>query len=82
MKKYTVGMVRARLAEALDEAERGVPVVIERRGVRYTLAVASRKARRRRRKPIIETVDPAVGEGQWTWQWSPRGLRMGRRRQP
>ena len=32
MKRYTVAQVRERLASALDEVERGVPVVIERRG--------------------------------------------------
>ena len=35
VKRYTVAQVRERLASALDEVERGVPVgVIERRGVR------------------------------------------------
>ena len=34
-KRYTVGASRARLSDALDEAERGVPVIIERRGTRF-----------------------------------------------
>ena len=31
-KRYTVAAVRERLADALDEAEKGIPVIIERRG--------------------------------------------------
>ena len=74
MKKYTVAMVRERLAEALDAAEQGVPVVIERRGVRYTLAVEGRKKRRQKRTVAIQILDPAVARGEWHWDWSPGGI--------
>jgi antitoxin (DNA-binding transcriptional repressor) of toxin-antitoxin stability system len=81
MKCYSVGVVRERLAEALDEAERGEPVFIERRGVRYRLSVEPVKRRRNRRKPAIEVLDSAVADGQWTWEWSAGGVRFrGRRR--
>ena len=80
MKRYTVAQVRERLASALDEVERGVPVVIERRGVRYLISVESRKTRRARRPSIIETVDPAIAAGQWTWTWTSRGVRLKRPR--
>ena len=81
MKCYTVSLVRERLAEALDDADRGVPVVIERRGVRYRLVREQTKtAKRRRRAPAIEILDPAVTEGQWTWDWHPAGLRFRPRR--
>jgi antitoxin (DNA-binding transcriptional repressor) of toxin-antitoxin stability system len=76
MKRYTVAQVRERLAAALDEVERGVPVVIERRGVRYVLAVEARKSRPARRQSVIETIDPAVADGQWTWTPTSRGLRF------
>jgi antitoxin (DNA-binding transcriptional repressor) of toxin-antitoxin stability system len=76
MKRYTVAQVRERLASALDEVERGVPVVIERRGVRYVISVESRKTRPARRRSVIETVDPAIAAGQWTWTWTARGLRL------
>jgi antitoxin (DNA-binding transcriptional repressor) of toxin-antitoxin stability system len=76
MKRYTVAQVRERLAAALDEAERGVPVIIERKGVRYLLAVERPKARATRRPSIIETLDDAVASGQWTWNWTARGVRM------
>jgi len=76
VKRYTVAQVRERLAAALDEVERGVPVVIERRGVRYVLAVEARKSRPARRQSVIETIDPAVADGQWTWASTSRGLRF------
>ena len=75
MKRYTVSVVRERLAEALDEADRGVPVIIERKGVRYRLSV-EKPAVARRRRPRIEILDPAVEQGQWTWDWTPRGLKF------
>lgn len=74
MKRYTVAVVRERLADALDQAERGEPVFIERRGVTYRLSVETPKRRRSRREPAIEVLDPAVSEGQWTWAWSARGI--------
>ena len=80
MKRYTVAQVRERLASALDEVERGVPVVIERRGVQYVISVQSRKARPGRRQSVIETIDPAIAAGQWTWTWTSRGLRLKRPR--
>jgi antitoxin (DNA-binding transcriptional repressor) of toxin-antitoxin stability system len=81
MKRYTVAMVRERLAEALDEAERGVPVVIERRGIRYVLRAETAQKRRPRRRPsLLEIVDPSVAEGQWHWTWTSSGLRFGGRR--
>jgi hypothetical protein len=75
MKTYRVAVVRERLAEALDEAERGVAVFIERKGVRYRLTVerpSTRPVAARRSK--IETLDPAVAEGQWTWDTGDAGL--------
>jgi antitoxin (DNA-binding transcriptional repressor) of toxin-antitoxin stability system len=82
-KRYTVAQVRERLSDALDEAEKGVPVIIERRGVRFQLVRADAKARRpRQRAPRIEVLDPTVVEGQWTWAWTPAGMkfRAGRKR--
>jgi antitoxin (DNA-binding transcriptional repressor) of toxin-antitoxin stability system len=70
MKKYSVGMVRERLSEALDEAQRGEPVFIQRRGVEYRLSVEPPKRRKKPARPKIELIDPAVAAGQWTWDWS------------
>jgi hypothetical protein len=71
-----VAQVRERLASALDEAERGVPVIIERHGVRYALTRVSRTAPARKRQPRIEILDQAVADGQWSWNWTPRGLKF------
>lgn len=81
MKKYGVGFVRERLAEALDYADKGVPVFIERRGVRYRLSVEpTAKSARKPRKPYIEVLDPAIEKGEWTWDWSPGTLAVKTRR--
>jgi antitoxin (DNA-binding transcriptional repressor) of toxin-antitoxin stability system len=76
MKRYTVSLVRERLSEALDEAEKGVPVIIERKGVRYRLAVDKPAPARKARRPQIEILDPAVADGEWTWEWKPGGLKL------
>ena len=69
VKKYKVAMVRERLSQALDQAERGEPVFIERNGVTYRLSVERPAARRPRiRRPGMEILDPAVAGGDWTWQ--------------
>ena len=81
MKRYTVALVRERLAEALDEAERGEPVFIERKGVRYRLSLDKAKPRRTRRASRIQVTDPAVAGGKWTWDWAANGVRF-RARKP
>ena len=84
MKPYSVSMVRERLAEALDDAQAGRPVFIERRGVIYRLSVEKPDPgnRHQKKKPSIDVLDPAVDNGAWTWDWSPRGkgLRLRTRR--
>ena len=80
MKRYTVAQVRERLAEALDEADAGVPVVIERRGVRYRITADVGRPRAARRQARIDILDPAVAEGQWTWEWRAEGLAFTGRR--
>ena len=74
MKKYTVSLVRERFAQALDEAERGEPVLIERKGVMYRLSVDRPKKTATARKTHFEILDAAVEAGQWTWDWSPGRL--------
>ena len=73
MKRYTVSQVREQLSQALDEAEQGKAVVIERRGVRYSLKVERLVRRPHRRKSRISYMDPALEAGQWSWEWGPKG---------
>lgn len=77
MKRYPVAVLRERLAEALDEAYAGIPVIIERKGVQYRLTRESpRKKRAAARERLFEIVDPAVMAGEWNWDWSPSGLKF------
>lgn len=82
MKRYTVAQVRRRLAEAFDCAERGEPVVIERRGVRFRLQPVRPGRRASFRRTLIEFLDPAVEAGRWSWTLASGKLRFsgGRRR--
>ena len=80
MKRYTVAQARGRLADVLNEAERGVRVVIERRGVRYELRAQPAPEGNRSRRSVIETLDTAVAHGQWHWTWAPKGVRLVPRR--
>jgi antitoxin (DNA-binding transcriptional repressor) of toxin-antitoxin stability system len=81
-KLYTVSQVRERLSDALDEADRGLPVIIERRGTRYRLSLAPKNARpsRAKRSPRIEIIDPAIETGNWSWAWAPGGISFKPRR--
>ncbi len=85
MKRYSVAQARSRFSHLLDAAEAGDVVVIERRGTRFRLETDRNGTRRAGRRtapppPIIEYVDPAVMEGQWTWEWAAGGLRFAARR--
>jgi antitoxin (DNA-binding transcriptional repressor) of toxin-antitoxin stability system len=84
MPRYSTAQARQHLAELLNAAEAGEPVVIERRGTRFVLRADSPKARHRSpaRRVRIEVVDPAVRDGRWTWAWDRRGLRFSARRSP
>jgi antitoxin (DNA-binding transcriptional repressor) of toxin-antitoxin stability system len=62
MKRYTVSVVRERLSEALDEAEKGVPVFIERKGVRFRLSVEKPKGVRAASRARIDILDPVVSD--------------------
>jgi len=68
--------VRARFAQTLDEAQRGEPVFIERKGVTYRLSVEKPTTAAHSPKPYIDVLDPAVEARQWTWDWSPTKLRF------
>jgi hypothetical protein len=82
VRRYTAAAVRERLAEALDEAESGRPVIIERNRVRFRLSLEAERPRLRRRRPVIEILDPAVAEGRWTWAWGREGLKFRGKRRP
>lgn len=74
MKRFTAAQARQRLSEVLDAAERGQAVVIERRGVRFSIRTERGKKRPARSSPFFAYVDPAVLSGDWTWTWGKGGL--------
>jgi antitoxin (DNA-binding transcriptional repressor) of toxin-antitoxin stability system len=81
MKRYTMAQARQHFSEVLDAAEAGTAVVIERRGTRFVVqAERPRPRRTRRRRSVIEYLDPAVAAGQWTWALAPEGARFVARR--
>jgi hypothetical protein len=76
MKRYSVSKARERLADLLNEADQGLPVIIERRDVRYVLRVEPASRPRVSRRSVIETLDPTIDAGQWRWNWTPKGVRF------
>lgn len=83
MRRYSAAQARQRFSEVLDAAERGQPVVIERRGVRFVVeARRANRGQRAHRKSLIEYLDPAVAAGEWTWTWQADGLAFKRRPRP
>ena len=80
VKRYSVSRARECFADLLDEAERGVPVVIERRDVRFVLRAEPRSRSRLTGRSVIETLDPAIDDGQWQWGWTRKGVRLTARR--
>jgi len=81
MKGFKVAEARARFGDLLDQAEQGVPIVIERRGVRFTLAAERPEARKSvAQTPFFDAVDPAVLRGEWTWTAGQAGLQFRPRR--
>jgi antitoxin (DNA-binding transcriptional repressor) of toxin-antitoxin stability system len=82
VKRYTVAQVRQRLAEAFDSAERGEPVVIERRGVRFRIEAVRPRRRSSSPRALIDFLDPTVEAGCWSWTWGSGALRFSGRRRP
>ncbi len=73
-------MVRERFAEALNDADRGEPVFIERRGVTYELTVRKSPSRKKKAVRQIDVLDKAIVEGNWTWAWEKGDLHLRTRR--
>ena len=80
VKGFTVSEARARFGDLLDQAEQGEAVVIERRGVRFTLRSEAAPTAPPMR-PFFDWIDPAVESGQWTWALTRSGAKFqGKRR--
>jgi hypothetical protein len=77
MKRYTVSKARERFADVLDEAEQHGGVVIERGDVQYVITAKRTPRRRAAKRSAIETLDPAVRDGRWQWEWTGAGVTFG-----
>lgn len=80
MKDLKVAEARARFGELLDEAEKGRPVSIQRRGVRFQVIAEPVGRSKPSRNRLFEFVDPSVARGQWSWKVGRRGLSFAPRR--
>ena len=80
MKHLKVAEARARFGEILDDAEKGKPVVIERRGVRFRVVAEPEVRVTVRKGKVFSAIDPVVMAGQWSWTAGPTGLRFAARR--
>ena len=81
MGNMKVAEARARFGEILDAAEKGLPVVIERRGVRFRVVAEADRPAAAPRGAAFHFVDPAVTSGQWTWRAdAARGMQFAARK--
>jgi antitoxin (DNA-binding transcriptional repressor) of toxin-antitoxin stability system len=81
-KRYTASQLRQHLAGALDEVERGEPVVVERRGRRFRIIPDVPSPAPRTVAPFFQLTDRTLLDEGWTWRWTGPGrpLRLTRRR--
>lgn len=80
MRHLKVAEARARFGEILDEAEKGAPVVIERRGVRFLVVAEPGHPSVAAKPSLFAFVDAEVMTGQWTWKAGAKGLTFAPRR--
>lgn len=82
MKHLRVAEARARFGEVLDDAEKGAPVIIERRGVRFRVVAEAAQApdAGSQGEPLFAHVDSAVMAGQWSWKPAAGGMAFAPRR--
>jgi antitoxin (DNA-binding transcriptional repressor) of toxin-antitoxin stability system len=80
MTHLKVAEARARFGEILDQAEKGMPVVIERRGVRFRVVAEPQARAAVPAAKVFSVIDPAVMAAQWSWTAGAKGLRFAPRR--
>lgn len=80
MTRMKVAEARARFGEILDKAEKGTPVVIERRGVDFRLIAERQRQPSASKTALFDFVDPAVMTGQWSWKAGAKGVTFAPRR--
>jgi prevent-host-death family protein len=81
VKRYSASQFRQNLSRALDEAEQGQPVVVDRAGRRFRIVPEVSSNRARKAEPIFRLAQRDLLDRGWSWTWTERGLslRVGKR---
>ena len=74
MSRFTASQARQNFANVLNQAAGGQSVTIERGKLRFRLVLDERRRAPRTARPVIEILDPAVANGDWTWRHGRAGL--------
>ena len=67
MARLTASDARRHFFDLLDSAERGDPVVFERRGISFRLERDERSRDRQAVRRWLQVLDPALLDGEWSW---------------
>ena len=79
MSRFTASQARQNFTHVLDQAAGGKSVTIERGKLRFRLVLDEKRRAPRTARPVIESLDPAVADGDWTWRPGRAGLSFKRR---
>ncbi len=74
MARFTASQARQNFARVLDQAAGGQSVTIERGKLHFRLVLDEKRRAPRTARPVIEILDPAVANGDWTWRHGRAGL--------
>ena len=74
MSRFTASQARQNFARVLDQAAGGQSVTIERGKLRFRVVLDEERRAPRPARPVIEILDPAVANGDWTWRPGKAGL--------
>lgn len=72
----SIAEFRANLADALDHAERGETVEVERRGTRFVLELAAVRRQAKKASSWYEVLDPKLLDDGWTWAYDGQSMEL------
>ena len=79
MSRFTASQARQNFSRVLDQAAGGQSVMIELGQLRFRLVLEEKRRAPRTASSVIEILDPAVADGNWTWRSGRAGLSFKRR---
>jgi antitoxin (DNA-binding transcriptional repressor) of toxin-antitoxin stability system len=74
MSRFTASQARQNFAHVLNQAANGQSVTIDRGKLRFRLILDEARRAPRTVRPVIEILDPAVADGDWTWRHGRAGV--------